>query len=100
MLDLAFVRANLPLVEQKLRDRNMDPTAVLGDLQISIRSVALPSLIMRVSARFNESSPSRSPSGKRKGEEVSSLVQESLSSVRRRSTSPAGSSRISPRAEK
>jgi seryl-tRNA synthetase len=31
MLDLAFVRANLPLVEQKLRDRNMDPTTVLGD---------------------------------------------------------------------
>jgi seryl-tRNA synthetase len=31
MLDLAFVRANLPLVEQKLRDRNMDPAAVLGD---------------------------------------------------------------------
>jgi len=31
MLDLAFVRANLPLVEQKLRARNMDPAAVLGD---------------------------------------------------------------------
>jgi seryl-tRNA synthetase len=30
MLDLAFVRANLPLVEQKLRDRNMDPDVVLG----------------------------------------------------------------------
>ena len=31
MLDLAFVRANLPLVEQKLRDRNMNPATVLGD---------------------------------------------------------------------
>jgi len=31
MLDLAFVRANLPLVEQKLRARNMDPATVLGD---------------------------------------------------------------------
>jgi seryl-tRNA synthetase len=31
MLDLAFVRANLPLVEEKLRARNMDPAAVLGD---------------------------------------------------------------------
>ncbi|HEX9200607.1 MAG TPA: serine--tRNA ligase [Acidobacteriaceae bacterium] len=30
MLDLAFVRANLPLVEEKLRARNMDPTTVLG----------------------------------------------------------------------
>jgi seryl-tRNA synthetase len=31
MLDLAFVRANLPLVEEKLRARDMDPAAVLGD---------------------------------------------------------------------
>jgi seryl-tRNA synthetase len=31
MLDLAFVRANLPLVEEKLRARNMDPAAILGD---------------------------------------------------------------------
>jgi hypothetical protein len=30
MLDLAFVRANLPLVEQKLRDRNMDPATTLS----------------------------------------------------------------------
>jgi len=33
MLDLAFVRGNLPLVEEKLRARNMDPAAVLGDFQ-------------------------------------------------------------------
>src|ERR1017187_5634284 len=33
MLDLAFVRANLPLVEEKLRARNMDPDAVLGDFK-------------------------------------------------------------------
>jgi len=31
MLDLAFVRANLPLVEEKLRARNMDPATVLGE---------------------------------------------------------------------
>src|ERR1039457_2500797 len=30
MLALAFVRANLPLVEEKLRTRTMDPDAVLG----------------------------------------------------------------------
>src|ERR1035441_2478687 len=34
MLDLAFVRANLPLVEEKLRARNMDPAAVLGDFYV------------------------------------------------------------------
>src|SRR3954468_9421822 len=33
MLDLGFLRANLPLVEQKLRDRGMEPREVLGDFQ-------------------------------------------------------------------
>ncbi len=31
MIDLAFVRANLPVVEEKLRARGMDPSVVLGD---------------------------------------------------------------------
>src|SRR5271170_6813309 len=31
MIDLAFVRANLALVEEKLRSRGMDPAMVLGD---------------------------------------------------------------------
>ncbi|MDE3106300.1 MAG: serine--tRNA ligase [Acidobacteriota bacterium] len=31
MIDLAFVRANLPLVEEKLRARGADPAVVLGD---------------------------------------------------------------------
>lgn len=31
MLDLAFVRANLPLVQEKLRARGQDPDALLGD---------------------------------------------------------------------
>jgi seryl-tRNA synthetase len=33
MLDLAFVRGNLPLVKEKLLARGMDPAAVLGDFQ-------------------------------------------------------------------
>ena len=33
MLDLGFVRANLELVEQKLRDRGVDPAVVLGDFR-------------------------------------------------------------------
>jgi seryl-tRNA synthetase len=33
MLDLNFVRDNLPLVEEKLRQRGMDPAAVLGDFR-------------------------------------------------------------------
>jgi seryl-tRNA synthetase len=38
MLDLAFVRAHLPLVEEKLRARNMDPAQVLGDFAAIDRS--------------------------------------------------------------
>jgi seryl-tRNA synthetase len=34
MLDLAFVRDNLPLVEEKLRQRGMDPATVLGDFHV------------------------------------------------------------------
>jgi seryl-tRNA synthetase len=33
MLDLSFVRANLELVEKKLRDRGQDPAALLGDFR-------------------------------------------------------------------
>jgi seryl-tRNA synthetase len=33
MLDLAFVRENLPLVEQKLRQRGLDPAPLLADFQ-------------------------------------------------------------------
>ena len=34
MLDLAFVRNNLPHVEEKLRQRGMDPAVVLGDFYV------------------------------------------------------------------
>jgi seryl-tRNA synthetase len=34
MLDLAFVRDHLPLVEEKLRQRGMDPALVLGDFRV------------------------------------------------------------------
>ncbi len=34
MIDLAFVRANLPLVEEKLRNRGMDPAAALGNFAV------------------------------------------------------------------
>src|SRR6202142_1334353 len=33
MLDLAFVRSNLELVEEKLRARGADPVALLGDFR-------------------------------------------------------------------
>ncbi len=34
MLDLAFVRENLPLVEEKLRQRGLDPAQVLGNFRV------------------------------------------------------------------
>jgi seryl-tRNA synthetase len=37
MIDLAFVRANLALVEEKLRARGMDPAAALGDFTATDR---------------------------------------------------------------
>ncbi len=33
MLDLNYVRANLELVEEKLRARGLDPAALLGDFR-------------------------------------------------------------------
>ena len=33
MLDLSFVRENLPVVEEKLRQRGMDPSLVLKDFR-------------------------------------------------------------------
>ncbi len=33
MLDLGFVRANLALVEAKLRERGQDPSTLLGDFK-------------------------------------------------------------------
>jgi seryl-tRNA synthetase len=37
MIDLAFVRANLPVVEEKLRARGMDPAKVLGNFATTDR---------------------------------------------------------------
>ena len=37
MIDLAFVRANLALVEEKLRSRGMDPATALGDFAAADR---------------------------------------------------------------
>ena len=34
MLDLGFVRDNLPLIEEKLRQRGMDPAEVLKDFRV------------------------------------------------------------------
>src|SRR6185437_3342587 len=55
MLDLAFVRANLPLVEEKLRARGADPSALLGDfLLLDRRRREAITLAEQAKARRNE----------------------------------------------
>jgi seryl-tRNA synthetase len=79
MLDLAFVRANLPLVEEKLRARNMDPVAVLGRFP-DIDQKRRAAITQHEGQRALQRKLSEQIAvGKRKGEDVSSLLQESLS---------------------
>jgi seryl-tRNA synthetase len=55
MLDLAFVRANLPLVEEKLRARGADPAVLLGDfLDFDRRRREAITLAEQAKARRNE----------------------------------------------
>src|ERR1700752_1173745 len=57
MLDLTFVRDNLPLVEEKLRQRGMDPAAVLKDFREvdTQRRASLDALQRQQSIRRTES---------------------------------------------
>ena len=55
MLDLAFVRANLPVVEEKLRARGADPAVLLGDfLSLDRRRREAITLAEQDKARRNE----------------------------------------------
>jgi seryl-tRNA synthetase len=55
MLDLAFVRANLPTVEEKLRARGTDPAVLLGDfLDLDRRRREAITAAEQVKARRNE----------------------------------------------
>src|SRR4051812_22844725 len=57
MLDLNFVRDNLPLVEEKLRARGMDPTGVLRNFsQIDVRRRELITQVERLRAIQNKAS--------------------------------------------
>jgi len=76
MLDLAFVRANLERVEEKLRARNADPAALLGDfraLDQSRRSAITES--EQCKARRNELSQ-QVGALKRQGQDATALMDE------------------------
>jgi len=54
MLDLAFVRDNLPLVEEKLRQRGMNPSEILGNfLQVDSQRRQLITQLETMKARRN-----------------------------------------------
>jgi seryl-tRNA synthetase len=77
MLDLGFVRDNLPAVEEKLRQRGMDPAAVLQDfptLDAQRRQAITEAETTK--ARRNRSSEEIAKR-KRSGQDASSLMAES-----------------------
>jgi seryl-tRNA synthetase len=79
MLDLGFVRANLQLVEEKLRARGADPVALLGDfraLDQSRRDAITTS--ERLKARRNELSQ-QVGALKKAGQDASALMEETRS---------------------
>ncbi len=79
MLDLSFVRNNLKLVEEKLRQRGADPSALLGDFHAldAARREAI-TRAEHLKARRNELSL-QVGAKKRAGEDASSLMEETRS---------------------
>jgi seryl-tRNA synthetase len=76
MLDLAFVRANLELVEEKLRARGADPVALLGDFRAldQQRREAI-TLAEQSKARRNELSQ-QVGALKKSGQDAAALMEE------------------------
>jgi len=76
MLDLGFVRANLELVEEKLRARNADPAALLGDFRAldQARREAI-TLAEQSKARRNELSQ-QVGALKKSGQDATTLMEE------------------------
>lgn len=79
MLDLNFVRENLPLVEEKLRQRGMDPAAVLRDFSSldTQRRQAITDL-ETMKARRNRASEEIAKA-KKSGQDAAHLVAETKS---------------------
>ena len=76
MLDLAFVRANLALVEEKLRARGADPASLLGDFQqLDRRRRDAITLAEQAKARRNELSQ-QIGALKKAGQDAASLMEE------------------------
>jgi seryl-tRNA synthetase len=75
MLDLAFVRENLPLVEQKLRQRGLDPAALKDFLQIDAQRRQVITEVETLKAQRNRASEEVAKL-KKSGQDASSLIAE------------------------
>lgn len=76
MLDLAFVRTNLPLVEEKLRMRGQDPAALLGDFHaIDARRRERITEVEQLKARRNKLSEEVARL-KKSGQDATAVVEE------------------------
>ena len=77
MLDLAFVRDNLELVEQKLRDRGMNPAEVLKDFrEIDTKRRQAITETETLKAKRNAASE-QIAKGKKSGQDVTAQINES-----------------------
>jgi seryl-tRNA synthetase len=80
MLDLGFVRDNLPLVEEKLRQRGMDPAAVLKDFpEIDARRRAAITEAETLKAQRNKATEHIAQLKKNK-QDASALIEETKQS--------------------
>ena len=76
MLDLNFVRDNLPLVEEKLRNRGLDPAAVLRDfVEVDGERRQAIARVETIKAQRNQAAEEIA-TRKKRGEDVSRLVAE------------------------
>ena len=79
MLDLAFVRNNLALVEEKLRARGADPAALLGDFRsLDIRRREAITEAEQYKARRNELSQ-QVGALKKSGQDATAVMEETRS---------------------
>jgi seryl-tRNA synthetase len=76
MLDLAFVRDNLPLVETKLRQRGLDPASVLADFrEIDTQRRQVITQMETLKAQRNRASEEIAKL-KKSGQDASTLIEE------------------------
>src|SRR5215467_4475821 len=78
MLDLAFVRENLPLVEEKLRQRGMDPAALQDFHQVDAQRRQVITKVETLKARRNRASEEVAKL-KKGGQDASGLIAETKS---------------------